>query len=85
MKSLGSIVKHLKDEIENITFKKISHYDIDDHSKILDDLGLDSLDYAQLMLSGEEFCNVKIDDNKVDWSKVKTVKQLAELLHNQQK
>lgn len=52
---------------------------ISEKTKILEDLGLDSLDYVKLLLTVEKTLKTKVLEEGVDWSKVVTVSQLAEL------
>ena len=52
---------------------------ISEKTKILEDLGLDSLDYVKLLLAVEKALKTKVLEEGVDWSKVVTVSQLAEL------
>ena len=79
---ISQIIEFLKSEIEEITLGRYSASKIQDDARILADLGLDSLDYATLMLSGETFMDVKIDEATVDWRKVATLAELANLLYS---
>lgn len=81
MKNVNEILEYLKGEIEVITLGNITHDNINDNSSLMDDIGLDSLDYASIMLAGETFVSGKIDENNVNWRNVRTVAELAELLH----
>jgi acyl carrier protein len=54
-------------------------------SRIISDLGLDSMDYATVMLMTERWSGIKIREDGVDWSKIQTVDQLADLVVKHQK
>ena len=79
---LSQVIAFLKDEIEQITLGRCVASKIQDDARIMIDLGLDSLDYAALMLSGESFLRVKVNEATVDWRKVATVSELATLLYS---
>jgi acyl carrier protein len=78
---LESLVALLKREIQAISLDQIPAATISDDARLLADLGLDSLDYASLMLSGQEALGVAVDEDNVDWRMVATVRDLATLLH----
>ena len=77
-----SIIK--KSIISNLSkiFKKKK---ISEKTKILEDLGLDSLDYVKLLLAVEKALKTKVLEEGVDWSKVVTVSQLAKLFQKNKK
>ena len=84
MKPLSDIINHLKLVIEDVSLGKINRNEIAGDSVLLD-LGIDSLDFASIMLAGETFIGGKIDENGIDWRNVRTVLQLSELLYKSQK
>ena len=84
MKPLSDIISHLKLVIEDVSLGAIDRNTINGDSVLLD-LGIDSLDFASIMLSGETFVGGKVNENNIDWRNVKTVLQLAEVLHGCQK
>lgn len=51
---------------------------INDTDHLVNELGLDSLDSIELVMSIEEELNIELDDEQLD--DVKTVKQLADAL-----
>lgn len=51
---------------------------INDNDHLVNELGLDSLDSIELVMSIEEELNIELDDEQLD--DVKTVKQLADAL-----
>ncbi len=84
MKPLSDIIHHLKLVIEDVSLGKINRNTINGDSVLLD-MGIDSLDFASIMLSGETFIGNKVDENIIDWRNIRTVLQLAELLYKSQK
>lgn len=84
MKPLNDIINHLKLVIEDVSLGAIDSKSISGDSVLLD-LGIDSLDFASIMLSGETFVNGKVNENNIDWRNVQTVLQLAEVLYGCQK
>jgi acyl carrier protein len=49
----------------------------DPDSDILQDIGLDSLDYASVVVTVEDQLGVKLREEEIDWSRVKTIRDLA--------
>ena len=84
MKPLSDIINHLKFVIEDVTLGKVSRNSINGDSVLLD-LGIDSLDFASIMLAGETFVSSKVNENGIDWRNIRTVSQLAQLLYESQK
>lgn len=84
MKQTTEIIQFIKDTIEEVSLGNLKSGDIQDSDKLLE-LGLDSLDFATVMLSTEGFIGNKVDENKVNWRQIATVQQLAELLWTCQK
>lgn len=84
MKQTAEIIQFIKDTIEEVSLGNLKSGDIQDSDKLLE-LGLDSLDFATVMLSTEGFIGCKVNENDVNWRQVATVQQLAELLWTCQK
>jgi acyl carrier protein len=84
MKSIDDIITHIKKNIVQTLLESITFDGINDTDRLIADLGLDSLDYAMIMLSGEEFIDKKINEDGIVWQEVQTVQQLAKLLYEQQ-
>ncbi len=84
MKELNEIIEYLKIAIEEATLGNFVKNNISDDSLLMDEIGLDSLDYASIMLAGETFVGRKINENDVVWRDIKSVKQLAELIYRAQ-
>lgn len=79
MKSKKEIITKLTELIEEQSLGRIPASTVASTDRIIEDLGLDSLDFATIMLSCEEWLAIKIDENKVRWSDVRTVDSLADL------
>jgi len=72
---MNKIIKTIINNLSKISKKR----KINERTKILEDLNLDSLDYVKLLLSVEKALKTKVLEEGVDWSKVVTVSQLAKL------
>lgn len=70
---------HLKSEIEEITFGQVVITEENENLALISELGLDSLDFASVMLSGETFSGVSLSEGSIDWSTVRTLDDLVEL------
>ena len=85
MKSLSEIQSFMSLELLEITFGQVDLLANALWDKaLISELGLDSLDYASLMVSVEEWLSVKVPEGNVDWSSLKSARQLAEFLHDLQ-
>lgn len=51
--------------------------DHDPDSDILQDIGLDSLDYASVVVTVEDRLGASLREDEIDWSRVKTIRDLA--------
>lgn len=81
MKSKEEILSKIKSEIEEVTLGEVVATNIRDDQELLSDLGIDSLDYAQIFVGVEEWAETKVGEEGIDWLNIKTVKDLAELIH----
>ena len=61
----------------------ISADDIKDDANIIEDLGADSLDVVELLMSFEDEFNVSIPDEKLE--ELKTIKQIVEAIDENKK
>lgn len=84
MKDLNAIIEHLKKTIEEVSLGNFTVEQLAPNMALIDDIGLDSLDYASVMLSGEDFVGCKVNENKIDWREIRTIGQLADLLYQSQ-
>lgn len=84
MKSLAEVERRLGEVIEEISLGRVSAANIELDQALMAELGLDSLDYAQVMLACESWLQVKVREKDVDWRKVVSVRDLAVLLFETQ-
>jgi acyl carrier protein len=84
LKTEAEIIEHAKSLISEISLGRLMAVEIQARQRIIGDLGLDSLDYASLLLGCEEWLGIKVREESVDWSKITTVGELASFLHGQQ-
>jgi acyl carrier protein len=84
MKTKSEIVKKIQETIEEVSLGAVTAEKALPESRIIGDLGLDSLDYATVMLSLERWSGVKIKEDSVNWATVQTVDQLAGLFEAHQ-
>lgn len=84
MKSYYEILTHITKAIEDISLGVVRASDIGPDARILSDLGLDSLDYASVLLECEKWLNIRVREEGVDWSRLSTVADLAAFLEREQ-
>ncbi len=77
MKSLAEILLHLKTCIEEVTVGAFVAHNISDNDSLMSDLGLDSLDYASVMLMTESWLKISVPESEVNWNTIQTVNDLA--------
>lgn len=82
--SLEMIIDKMKLVIEDVSLGNLAAESVDPDSRIIEDLGLDSLDFASVLLACEQFLGIKVQEQSVDWRTIQTVRELSEFLHNQQ-
>lgn len=72
----------MKKNIKETIFKELKVYTKKsfDEETLIADLGIDSLDFAELIIDAEETFEVIIDDNKLN--DIKTVKDVILLIEN---
>lgn len=80
----SEIVHKIQETIEEVSLGNIPMQRIESQSRLIADLGLDSLDYATVMLTIERWSGIKIKENSVNWPAVQTVDQLAALFEEHQ-
>lgn len=86
MKTREEIQKKVAQEIQDITFGQVNITDSGNSSLgLISDLGLDSLDYAALMVSVEEWLDVKVPEGNVDWNQLASADQFTEFMFSLQK
>jgi acyl carrier protein len=79
LRSSAEISAFIKTTIEEVSQGRLQHQQISDEATILNDLSLDSLDYATIVLSCEAYAGIKVMDRDIDWNNVRTVRDLASL------
>lgn len=84
MKSQEEIAGHIRTLIEEISLGERSADSIEGSHRLIADLGLDSLDYATVLLGCARQLGVSVREEGVDWSALGTVDQLASFLQSQQ-
>lgn len=72
MKTIDTVKKLIAEQL------CISTDDIKDDANILEDLGADSLDVVELLMSFEDEFNVSIPDDKLE--ELKTIPQIVKLI-----
>ena len=78
-RSKPEILWYLFAEIEAIRPGAWGSAERNPDQRIIQDLGLDSLDYATLMLGCETWSGTRVSDRAIEWARVQTVGQLADL------
>lgn len=84
MKSKDQVLIRLKESIEEITLGAKQASNISDRDSIISDIGLDSLDYASILLDMEQWLGIHVKEDGVNWRAIQTVEQLATFLGEQQ-
>jgi acyl carrier protein len=73
------IIDYIKDKIQDISLGAVQAKSISNDSRIIQQLGLDSMDYATIMLMTEQKLGIKIHEDGVRWGEIQTIEQLADL------
>lgn len=84
MRSKDEIAEHIKALVEETSLGERSADSIKGGDRLISDLGLDSLDYATILLGCARMMGIHIREDGVEWSKIVTVDQLAAFLESQQ-
>lgn len=84
MKTRDEIAGRIRTIVEEVTLGATKAADIEGSASLLEDLHLDSLDYATVMLACEEWVGVRVVEDRVDWRQIGTVDGLAAFLFAQQ-
>jgi acyl carrier protein len=85
MKTRVEIERHIAIQVEDITFGLQSADKVLPDHRLIKDLGLDSLDYAAVLLRCEQWLGFRVREHGVDWNKLATVSALAGFLQEQQR
>jgi acyl carrier protein len=81
----NTLVAALATYVEEISLGEIESSTVTKDSKILTDLKFDSLDYASLMLMGEQFLDTKIVESNINWNEIVSIGDLANILLDSQR
>lgn len=84
MQSKELITRFIAHTVEEVSLSAIAAATISPQDRLIDDLGLDSLDYATVLLSCEKWLGITVTEDGVDWRAIATVEALAEFLEQQQ-
>jgi len=79
MKTKEDILNSIKQAAEEISLGRLQASSLSADARIIGDLALDSMDYATIMLLTEQKTAIKIREEGVDWAKIQTLDQLADL------
>lgn len=79
-RSIDEVLDHIRGTIEDVSLGQVAAERIHPTDRILGDLGLDSLDYATVLLETEDWLGVRVQEDEVDWETLATVEQLAAFL-----
>jgi acyl carrier protein len=82
MKMRDDILKFIVQEISEVSLGRLSPGQISPEANLLDDLGLDSLDYAAIVLSTERWTGIRVMDRVGDWSVMRSAADLARLFRS---
>ncbi len=85
MRHYEEILVKLKTTIEEITLGTQAASAIADDATLMADLGLDSLDYASVLLACEQWLDIKVNEEDVNWASIASVADLAKFMQSQQK
>lgn len=80
----AQIERYLAGLIEEITLGRRPAAAIRPGDRLIADLGLDSLDYATVLLGCERWLGIRVAEEGVDWRSIQSVEQLARFLAQQQ-
>ncbi len=80
----AEIIDLLIAEIESANDGQLKKSQIKPSDELLNDLGLDSLSYAEVYVAVEEKVGTAVDESGLNWSNVRTIEQLAEVIYNSQ-
>ena len=82
--SQEEIERYLAGLIDEVTLGKRPAASVKPSDRLIADLGLDSLDYATVLLGCERWLGIRVTEEGVDWRSIHSVEQLARFLAEQQ-
>ena len=80
----AEIERYLAGLIEEITLGRHPAATIRPGDRLIAELGLDSLDYATVLLGCERWLGIRVAEEGVDWRSIQSIEQLARFLARQQ-
>lgn len=83
MRSYDEIVIKIMQLIEAVTNGKVKAALINQNDELINDLGLDSIDFAAVMLGCEEWLGIKLHESSINWAEIRSIRRLAELFIHQ--
>jgi acyl carrier protein len=78
--TLAAIIQLLKSTLADLESVTVSASQIKDDDELIAGLGIDSLDYATVLVTCESELGVSVMEDDIDWRAVRTIKDLAEVL-----
>jgi acyl carrier protein len=78
------IVNRIAEEVQSVTLNRVRANEVLEQHRLLNDLRLDSLGYATVLLRVESWLGVHVVEDYVDWLNIQTVAQMADFLEAQQ-
>lgn len=84
VKSEEEIQRFIADTIQDVSLGVTRAESVSPQQRLIDDLGLDSLDYATVLLACEEWLTISVREDDVDWRAIDTVEKLAAFLAQHQ-
>ena len=84
MKSKGEVLARVKETVEEVLLGAKKAANIPDNALLIAELGLDSLDYASVLLELEQWLGLRIREEGVSWGEIRSVSQLADFLYREQ-
>lgn len=75
-----AIIDLIKSTLAGLDSVKLPASEIGEDAELINGLGIDSLDYATVLVTCESELNVSVVEDDVDWRNVRTVKELAAVL-----
>lgn len=85
MHSIEEIGHEITVLISEVTLGRVASDQVTANCTLIADIGLDSLDYATVMLRCEKWLGAKVEEAAVDWRQILTVADLASLLYRSQR
>lgn len=79
---MTNCIKKIIDIIVDVKENEVSAKDLTENSKIIDDIGLDSLELINFVLRIEDEFNIEISFDEFDFSCMKDIKTFSAFINN---